>query len=246
MGNGFLVYTLFIHSPMVIEPVVEPVETLPRHGGPMKTDKFKTFTASMIAVVTVFSALVAWRAASAASDASDADFLGLVATVNTQEAEVLNAINVSEHFQAFLAYTRYYELGNNLYDAIKANPSNVDELRRQKSASWGIAFGLQSVFFPSRYLRPDGKYDAQRETDELMADARRARDMRASLHFEEGSLLRTKANRLVQVLILLGLSFWFFTLAQILEHKIRILFALIGGFLLGAGILAVLVIGAMA
>jgi hypothetical protein len=208
----------------------------------MKTEKFKTFTASMIAIVTVLSALTAWRAAVASQEAGQADFTGLVATVNTEEAQVLNAIKVSEHYQAFLIYTRYNELGNKLYDALQANPANADELERQKSDSWGIAFGVQSVFFPSRYLRPEGTYDSQREIDEAWADAQRGRDTRAGFHFNEADTLRRKANLLVQMLILLGVSFWFFTLAQIIDHAVKYLFAFGGGFLMVVSSLAVLII----
>lgn len=208
----------------------------------MKSEKFKTFTASMIALVTVLSALTAWRAAVASQDAGQSDFNGLVATVNTEEAQVLNAIMVSEHTQAFLIYTRYNELGNKLYDALQSNPPDADELARQKSDSWGIAFGVQSVFFPSRYLRPDGTYDSQREFDEAWADAQRDRDTRADVHFSEADTLRRKANLLVQMLILLGVSFWFFTLAQIIEHAVKYLFAFGGGFLMTVSSLAVLII----
>ena len=100
----------------------------------MKTDKFRTFTASLIAVVTVISALVTWRAAVAAQSASDADFLGLVATVNAEEAEVLSTIKVAEHYQAFLTYTRYNELGNKLYDALQGNPTNKMVFRNPYNA----------------------------------------------------------------------------------------------------------------
>lgn len=208
----------------------------------MKTEKFRTFTATMIAVVTVISALVTWRAATASQAASDANFDGLVATVNSEEAAVLSTIKVAEHYQAFLSYTRYNELGNKLYDAIQANPSKGDELEQQKSDSWGIAYGVQSMFFPSRYLLPNGTYDSRRETDELLADEQRARDTRADVHYEQASQLRSKSNLLVQMLILLGVSFWFFTLAQIVEHKVRYLFAFLGGFLLVVGALAGLII----
>lgn len=198
----------------------------------MKTENFKTFTASMIAIVTVVSALVAWRASVASSEAGDADFRGLVATVNAEEAWVLSTIKVTEHYQAFLSYTRYNELGYKLYEALQANPANADALERQKSDSWGIAYGLQSIFFPSRYLRPDGTYDSEREMEELLADEQRARDTRPDAHYAEADRLRVKANLLVQMLILLGISFWFFTLAQIVEHKMKYLFASAGGFLL--------------
>lgn len=208
----------------------------------MKTEKFKTFTASMIAVVTVISALTAWRAAVALQEAGDADFRGLVSTVNNEEARVLNTIRVSEHYQSFLAYTRHNELGYRLYDDLQATPENAETLERQKSDAWGMAYGLQSLFFPSRYLRPDGTYDRQRELDELLADDQRRHDTRADLHFSAADTLRSKSNWLVAMLIVLGVSFWFFTLAQITENNWKFLFATAGGlFMLGASF-AVLVI----
>ncbi len=208
----------------------------------MKTEKFKTFTASMIAIVTVLSALTAWRAAAAAQEAGDADFRGLVSTVNNEETRVLNTIRVSEHYQAFLTYTRYNELGYRLYDDLQANPENADEIERQKSNSWGTAYGLQSLFFPSRYLRSDGTFDRQRELDELLADDQRRHDTRADLHFSAADTLRQKANWLVAMLIVLGISFWFFTLAQITENNLKFVFALAGGFFMLGASFAVLFI----
>jgi len=208
----------------------------------MKSERFKTFTASMIAVVTVLSALTAWRAAVASQDAGQADFDGLVSTVNAEEARVLNTIRVSEHYQAFLIYTRYNDLGWRLYEALQSQPANAAELGRQKSEAWGIAYGLQSVFFPSRYLRPDGTYDSQRELDEAWADAQRRRDTKAEIHYNAADILRRKANLLVVMLIVLGVSFWFFTLAQITEHNVKYVFAFIGGFLMLAASFAALII----
>lgn len=208
----------------------------------MKTEIFKTFTASMIAIVTVLSALTAWRASVASSDAGDADFRGLVATVNAEEAGALSTIKVMEHYQAFLSYTRYNELGYKLYDALQAKPANSDALEQQKSDAWGIAYGLQSIFFPSRYLRPDGTYDSEREMEELLAEEQRARDTRPDIHYAKADSLRVKANLLAQMLILFGFSFWFFTLAQIVDHKVKYLFAFVGGLFLMGGSLAALAI----
>ncbi len=64
----------------------------------------------------------------------------------------------------------------------------------------------------------------------------------AEVHYEEGSQLRRKSNLLVNMLILLGISFWFFTLAQIVEHKVKFLFALAGGFLVVISSFAALII----
>src|SRR5512140_3350629 len=121
----------------------------------MSNAQFKNFTAIMIAVVTIVSAIAAWRAAVASSEAGQSDFAGLAAAINAEESQVLNTIAVNEHYQAFLAYTRYNSLADNLADAIQKTPNADDPaaeaLDRAESESSGLAFGIQSMFFPSRY-----------------------------------------------------------------------------------------------
>jgi hypothetical protein len=209
----------------------------------MKNEGFKTFTATMIALVTIVSATAAWRAAIASSEASQADFNGLAAAINAEEQHVLNSISVYEHYQAFLIYTRYNELGYRLADEIDAatNPddSGLAPLEQLKSDSWGIAYGLQSLFFPSRYLRLDGTYDLQREMDEMTADSERQQDVKPALHFEKADALRLKSNLLISMLIFLGIALWMFTCAQIIERGIRYIFASAGVLLLGASVVGI-------
>jgi len=209
----------------------------------MKPEGFKTFTAIMIALVTIVSAVAAWRAAVASSAANTADFNGLAAAVNAEEAHVLNSISAYEHYRAFLAYTRYNELGYKLADEIDAAADaaadGLQPLDQLKKDSWGIAYGLQVLFFPSRYLLTDGSYDLQRELDELMADSERQKDIKPSLHFDLADAMRLKANLLVAVLILLGLALWMFTCAQIIERSAKYGFAVGGVLFLSAAVLGI-------
>jgi hypothetical protein len=208
----------------------------------MKNQGFKNFTAIMIALVTISSAMVAWRAAVASTEANQADFAGLAAAINAEEASILNHITVYEHYQAFLVYTRYNELGNRLADDLNASadidPGKLEALEQTRSDSWGIAYGLQSLFFPSRYLRPDGTYDFEREMDEEDSESERQRDVKPALHFTRADALRLKSNLLIGTLVLLGLSLWNFTCAQILERSIKYGFAIGGLLLLGASLLS--------
>ncbi len=208
----------------------------------MKTEGFKTFTATMIALVTIVSAVAAWRAAAAASESSQADFNGLAASINAEEAHMLNSISAYGHFQAFLTYTRYNELGYRLADEIAAadpGDSRITALEQGKSDSWGIAYGLQYLFFPSRYLRPDGSYDLQREMDELTADSERQEDIKPDLHFNRADAYRLKSNLLISTLIFLGLALWMFTCAQIIERSAKYGFAVGGILLLGVSLVGI-------
>ena len=208
----------------------------------MKSETFKSFTAMMIALCTVVSALVTWRAAIASNDAKQADFDGLAATINGQEAMVINNIDASEHYQAFLKYVRYDEMYKKVLDDLDAKRSTDDQLDVQESNASGLAYSLQELFFPTRYLRTDGTYDLQRELDEKEADAARTRDVRDYVHFSKADSLRFKANVMISLLFVMGVAFWLFTLAQIIENRIKYLFAAGGMLFLVLGMVAAMVV----
>jgi len=198
----------------------------------MKSESFKALASVMVAVVTVLGAGVACLASNDANKAGNADFNGLTAAIAAQETVIINAVNVYEHYQAYTAYQRYNELGNLLYDeaAAAGDPTTAEALERQKREMYGLAQGLQFSFFPTRYLNPDGTYATQRELDEEFAESAQQRDIVPGPHFEEADILRARANFLTGILIVLAGAFWFFTLAQAINNRLKYLFIL-GGFL---------------
>lgn len=195
----------------------------------MKSERFKALASVMVAVVTVLGAAVACLASTAANAAGNADFAGLTAAIHAEETTIANAINTYEHYQAYTAYQRYNELGNILADeAANADPGPAEAVNRLKREAWGLALGLQYTFFPPRYLNPDGTYDTQRELDEEWAEASQQKDLTPGPHFEEADGLRLKSNLWTGVLIPLAIAFWFFTLAQAINRRLKYLFA-VGG-----------------
>jgi len=190
----------------------------------MNPERFKAIASVMIAVVTVFGAGVACRASTVSNSASNADFAGLVAAIKAEEATLTDYVTVYEHYHAYTAYHRYNELGNIMGDDPQA--ATLGQAQREV---WGVAQGLQFDFFPSRYLKPDGTYDTQRELDETYADKTQQDDLFPASHFDEADNARTKASLLTGVLIGVAVAFWFFTLAQATGNRLKYLF-IVGGF----------------
>jgi hypothetical protein len=213
----------------------------------MKPERFNVIMSVMTAVVTVVGAAVACLASGASNAAGNNDFEGLTAAISAQETTIVNNINAYEHYHAYTIYRRYNELGNLLYDEANAatDQAAFDSLDRQKQEAWGLAQGIQALFFPGRYLDPDGAYNLQRELDEEFAEAAQQKDIVPGPHFEVADTLRLRANLLTGVLIFLAIAFWFFTVAQATKNRLKYLFGL-GGFLfVGISILSVLIVQVM-
>jgi len=206
----------------------------------MEKNGFKSFVAVLIAIVTVLGALTAGLASKAYSDAATEDFTGLRAAINAQNADLTNQINAYEHYRAFTAYVRYLELGFLLYDA-QADEATQDQLYKQQQEVWGVADGIKSTFFQARYLKPDGTYDIRRELQEARADDEQGADLRYQPYFDAADQLRLRASFLTGDLIALAVSFWFFTLAQVIENRLRYLMAALGILCGLAGIVGILI-----
>jgi hypothetical protein len=190
----------------------------------MNPERFKAIASVMIAIVTVLGAGVACRASIVGNSAGNADFAGLVAAIKAEEATLTDYVTVYQHYHAYTDYHRYNELGK-----IMGNDPQASTLGAAQREAWGIAQGLQFDFFPSRYLKPDGTYDTQRELDETYADKAQQQDLYPTSHFEEADAARLKASLFSAVLIVASIAFWFFTLAQAISNRLKYLF-IFGGF----------------
>lgn len=198
----------------------------------MKGNRFEVFTSILIAITTICGALTAWRANTASNTAEDADFAGLSALIQAQEAEIVNNLLVYEHYRAFTSYTRYNALG----DQVSEEFADAD---RERSEHWGVALGLEYTFFPTRYIKPDGSYNVQRELDELWAESNSLADLDSQAHFDQAQTFRDKDYYLTATLIVFAIAFFFFTVAQVVKNVLRFPLALLG---VGALLLASLAV----
>jgi len=206
----------------------------------MKHETFKSYVAVLVAIVTVLGATAACLASVAVSSASDADFLGLDASIRAQKADIVNHVYAYEHYRAYTAYVRYNELGRLLYDP-NADPDTDIRNGALQREVWGVASGISSVFFSPRYINQDGQYDLERELQEAWAQDEQNEDLNSLPYFEESDRLRNRSSFLTADMIVLAVSFWFFTLAQATEKNIKYLWAGLGVLFALGGILGIII-----
>lgn len=196
----------------------------------MKEDRFKSSVAILVAIVTVLGATAACFSSVAVSDAGDADFAGLDASIRAEKADIINHVNAYEHYRAYTDYVKYNELGYLLFQ------ENGDS-----SEAWGLADGLSFNFFNTRYLNPDGTYNLERELQEAWAQDAQEQDLNAQPYFDTSNELRNRSSFLSANMIVFAFSFWFLTLAQATEKKIKYVWVSFGVVLAIAGVVGLIV-----
>lgn len=206
----------------------------------MDSDRFKSFVAMLVAFVTVLGALAAGLAAKASSDAGDGDFAGMGAAISAQKAELINEINAYEHYRAYTTYVRYLDLDNLLYDP-NADETTQQLLYNQQQEVRLVADGIKSSFFQGRYINPDGSYDVERELQEARAEDEQLADINPGPHFDDADRSRSKSSFLTGDMIVFAISFWFLTLAQVIENRFKYVMALLGILMGLTGILGILI-----
>ncbi|MBV6393482.1 MAG: hypothetical protein KPEEDBHJ_02724 [Anaerolineales bacterium] len=205
-----------------------------------KQNNFKSWIAVLTALVTVLGASAACLASVAVSNASDNDFAGLDASIRAQKAEIINHVYAYEHYRAFTAYFRYNELGYLMHDP----EADADASARNAAAQqelWGVASGISSVFFKPRYINPDGQYDIEQELQEALAQDAQDADLNVAPYFEESDHLRRQSSFLTADMIVIAFSFWFFTLAQATEKRIKYFWAILGALTGLAGVAGIVI-----
>ena len=208
----------------------------------MESNRFKSFVAILVAIVTILGALTAGLAAKASSNAGDGDFAGMGAAISAQKADLINEVNAYEHYRAYTTYFRYLELGYLLNDP-NADEKTQQLLFNQQQEVWGVADGILSTFFQARYINPDGSYDLERELQEARAEDEQSSDLNFAPYFDKADSLRARSSFLVGNMIVFAVSFWFLTLAQVMENRFKYFMALFGILLGLAGILGIFIGG---
>lgn len=196
----------------------------------MKEDRFKSSVAILVAIVTVLGATAACFSSVAVSDAGDADFSGLDASIRAEKADIINHVNAYEHYRAYTDYVKYNELGYLLFQ------ENGDS-----GEAWGLADGLSFSFFNTRYLNPDGSYDLERELQEAWAQDAQEQDLNSQPYFDASDALRNRSSFLSANMIVFAVSFWFLTLAQATEKKIKYVWLSFGVLLAITGVVGLIV-----
>ena len=208
-----------------------------------KADRFKTGISVLIALVSVCGALVAWLMAQAAGDAGGADGAAVQASLQAEKAYTGAAAQVYSDLDAYITYKRYSELQKAAEEALAgASGEEAAALERQAREASDIAIGLQDTFFDTRYLKPDGGYDAERQIGELRAEAERDSDADPAPHLERADQLKDEARWLAGILVGLAASVWLYTLGRGLTATYRYIPAVAGLVVMACSFAAVAIV----
>jgi hypothetical protein len=211
----------------------------------MNQKRVSNFASVMIAVATVLGAMTACLGTVAAGQAGEADFDGITAYIKSEEAVVINNINAFEHLRAYAIYYRYVLLADLLIDdASAAGDQEFGGLIRQKNEIAGIAGEMRHNFFSAAYLNENSSYNLERELDEAWAEDLQSNDLDSGSHFELADGLRSQSIYLMADITAFSISFFLFTLAEVIKHRWRILFLVLGILAMLIGLLVVLVVEA--
>jgi hypothetical protein len=213
------------------------------------SDRFKTWVAVLIAIVSIAGAALAYRITIASGNAADADVSGIVSSVNIHQARVASEADLYRDLQAYLQVRIHDQIGGSLIDERDLYPDQDPSQDQLWDEGWTETYVAESyldqIDLRPEYLNPDGSYDIQAYLDIQAAERALAADLNREGHFAEADRLRSKVQLLVGVALLLGVTLFFYTLAEITDHGIKWLFLILGtGFFaiaIGCGVVIELV-----
>lgn len=198
-----------------------------------KDDRFKTFVAVLIAVVSLAGALLAWRIAALDSLASDDDVQGIVSLVSWHQARVGTEADMYRNLRTYLKVRIHDALSNGLARERDLYPNKDPNRTRLWDEGWTETFVaeeyLDQVTIRPEYIRADGSYDGQAAQDIDMAGLALTADFDPQgRYFAEADGLRLKTQRLTALALFLSTSLLFYTLAEVVTHPVKYVFVILG------------------
>jgi hypothetical protein len=101
---------------------------------------------------------------------------------------------------------------------------------------------LDEIYIQPEYIQPDGSYDGQAALDISIAEWALTADFDREGHFVEADRLRTRVLSLMAVAFVLAIALLFYTLAEVITHKIKYGFLVLGTGFFAMAIVATLLI----
>ncbi len=206
-------------------------------------DRFKTFVAILIGIVSILGAVLAWRAATAGSGAADADVKGVVSTVSRNQALGATTGDMYRNLRTYLLVRIHDVLSNSLLAESALYPGEDPNSDRLWSDGWTEIFVaeeyLENVDVRPEYIRPDGSYNGQAAQDIDMAHRAMSEDFDPQgRHFAEADELRGQVQWHIMLALVLSLALLFYTLASVITSRLKLLF-----FALGSAVALLVVAG---
>ena len=194
---------------------------------------FKITVSTLLAIVTILGAWVAWRANTASNEAGDNDSRGLLALQNAQGTIAVSYIQGDGHEIGYVDYLRNRTLAKGLLTdgtLTNASPADADRIARIITETLDLANTSRFYFFPDRYLNQNDDYDFNREINEAFAQAEENKDLDYQTHFDTSDALGNKVMGLVSMLVVLAIALWLLALSEVLSSIAKYATAL-GGLL---------------
>jgi pSer/pThr/pTyr-binding forkhead associated (FHA) protein len=179
---------------------------------------FHNLVAVLIAVSTLVGAIVAWRINAAMDDAEDADADGLAALIENTQAEGSIASNLAIRQAAFADYHWQQVLAAELGGESASGLSGAQAYRRMAA----VNFNLVEPDYVVQATNPtDERFDSQRFGEALYAAEERRRELDATATFATADRLRATARNLTFVGVLLALSVFLYTGAEVSRSALK-------------------------
>jgi predicted nucleic acid-binding Zn ribbon protein len=195
-------------------------------------DRFKTFVALLIAIVSIVGAALAYRIALAAGNAADADVAGIISSASLHQARVASEAELYRDLRAYLQVRIHDQLSHDLIAERDQYPSGDPARDRLWDEGWtetrvAEAY-LDQIYISPEYIRSDGSYDEQAALDINIAHWALETDFNREGHFAEANRLRAKVQWLIGVASILTITLLFYTLAEVITHATKYLFLVLG------------------
>lgn len=197
-----------------------------------ESDRFDVAVTILIALVTVFGAVIAWRASLASAVAGDAEQRGLLDTLALEEGLAAHETQLYTDLQYFVRYTQHNAVAQRLrQDEAAARARDeialADDLAQQVELYEALAAN-QADFFGLGYVRPDGTFDRARRLADLRQNDDRINGLNPEAVFAEADAYRAKTKQLVGLIGILTVALFLYTLSQITEQRIKYPLAVLG------------------
>lgn len=214
---------------------------------PAPEDRFKTLVAILIAVVSIIGAVLAWRAAAAGSSASDADVRGTVSIIQRNQALVASEAEMYRNLSAYLQVRIHDALSLDLMADSERRAADDPKGTQYWDDGWTEIFVaeayLEEVDIRPEYIRVDGSYDGQAAQNIDMAERALGTDFDPlGQHFRRADQLRTKVLWLVGLALVLAGALLCYTLATVIERRVKYVFFALGSALAVAVVVAAVIV----
>jgi hypothetical protein len=211
-------------------------------------DRFRTWVALAIALISILGAIVAFRASLSEEEAHRLDLDGLQASAEVQQIKTNTEAIANEDQRTAVEYQDHIVLALKLEaEATKASDPQVAasldaEAQNQRVLARTVSRFFQGAFPEVTDASTPVKIEREAEITRLLADNDRYGELHPEDTLKKAETVHTRAVDLLGLVTLFIAGLLFLTLAQFTRRSIRPLFAAAGGLAATVGVVLWVVI----